>query len=267
MTDAPTTSQNTTPSTTAAPLLEIENLEVRYDAIIALRDVSFNVLEGQVVALIGANGAGKSTTLNTISGLVKPAGGRIAFNGADITNWGAARISRSGLIQVPEGRQIIANMSVQENLEMGQLTAQAPFWQYLTALSKWTADRKSRLHDLEEIFARFPRLKERRHQKAGSLSGGEQQMLAVGRALLSRPRLLMLDEPSMGLAPLLVNAVFDIIKDIKAAGETILIVEQNARKALEVADYAYVLDRGRIVKSGPGTVLRDDVEIVQAYLG
>lgn len=248
-------------------LLTVENLEVRYDAILALRDVSFSVLEGQVVALIGANGAGKSTTLNAISGLVGVTSGKIVFNGQDITNWNAARIARSGLIQVPEGRQIIANMSVQENLEMGQLTARPPFWHYFSAPGQWAADRKTRQHEVDEIFARFPRLKERRHQKAGSLSGGEQQMLAVGRALLSKPRLLMLDEPSMGLAPLLVNAVFDIIKDIKVSGKTILIVEQNARKALEVADYAYVLDRGHIVKAGPGAELRSDVDVVQAYLG
>lgn len=249
------------------PLLQVEDLEVRYDAIIALRGISFTVEEGQVVALIGANGAGKSTTLNAVSGLVGAASGKIVFNGNNITSHNAARISRSGLIQVPEGRQIIANMSVQENLEMGQLTAQIPFWQYFNNPAQWQIDRKARHTELEAIFERFPRLKERRHQKAGSLSGGEQQMLAVGRALLSKPRLLMLDEPSMGLAPLLVNAVFDIIKDIKAAGETILIVEQNARKALEVADYAYVLERGRIVKGGPGMELREDADIVQAYLG
>ncbi len=251
----------------SAPLLRVEHLEVRYESIIALRSISFAVQPGQVVALIGANGAGKSTTLNTLSGLVRAFAGRITFDNTDITYWNAARIARFGLVQVPEGRQVIAPMTVQENLEMGQLVAGRPFWRYATQPAQWFAARQQSHRDRDAIFKRFPRLEERRHQKAGSLSGGEQQMLAVGRALLARPRLLMLDEPSMGLAPLLVNEIFEIIRDIKASGETILIVEQNARKVLEVADYAYVLDRGQIVKEGSADALRVDDEVIEAYLG
>ena len=249
------------------PLLQIDNLEVRYGAIVALRGISFRVMPGQVVTLIGANGAGKSTTLNTISGLVPAYSGSITFTDTPITRWNASRIARFGLVQVPEGRQIIAPMTVQENLEMGQMVVQRPAWQFLTQPEQWIKARQDNHTELEAIFARFPRLQERRHQKAGSLSGGEQQMLAVGRAMLAKPRLLMLDEPSMGLAPLLVNEVFDIIRDIKRSGETILIVEQNARKALDVADYAYVLERGRIVKEGPADVLRHDDDVIEAYLG
>jgi branched-chain amino acid transport system ATP-binding protein len=249
------------------PLLQVDQLEVRYGAIVALRGISFRVMPGQVVTLIGANGAGKSTTLNTISGLVPAYSGEIMFNHTPITRWNPARIARFGLVQVPEGRQVIAPMSVQENLEMGQMVAQRPFWHFFTQPEQWVKARQDNHRELEAIFARFPRLEERRHQKAGSLSGGEQQMLSVGRALLAKPRLLMLDEPSMGLAPLLVNEVFDIIRDIKQSGETILIVEQNARKALDVADYAYVLDRGRIVKQGPADVLRTDDDVIEAYLG
>jgi branched-chain amino acid transport system ATP-binding protein len=253
--------------TAAEPLLHVDHLEVRYEAIVALRGISFAVQPGQVVALIGANGAGKSTILNTLSGLVRVYAGTITFNGTDITAWNAARIARFGLVQVPEGRQVIAPMTVQENLEMGQLVAGRPLWHAVTQPAAWLAARQQNQRDLDAILTRFPRLRERRHQKAGSLSGGEQQMLAVGRALLAKPRLLMLDEPSMGLAPLLVNEVFDIIKDIKASGETILIVEQNARKVLEVADYAYVLDRGRIVKEGSAAALRSDEDVIEAYLG
>lgn len=248
-------------------LLRVENLEVRYQAIVALRGISFSVQPGQVVALIGANGAGKSTTLNTLSGLVRAAAGTITFAGEDITQWHAARIARGGLVQVPEGRQVIAPMTVQENLEMGQLIARAPFWQQVRQPGQWLAAREQDQQEFDEIFQRFPRLYERRHQKAGSLSGGEQQMLSVGRALLAKPRLLMLDEPSMGLAPVLVNEVFAIIRSIKESGKTILIVEQNARKVLEIADYAYVLDRGRIVQEGPAADLRADERIIEAYLG
>lgn len=251
----------------AKPLLSVEELEVRYDAIVALRRISFQVMPGQVVSLIGANGAGKSTTLNTLSGLVKAHRGSITFDNVDITLWNAARIARFGLIQVPEGRQVIAPMSVHENLEMGSLATRQSIWRYWRNPSQWWHDQKQYQTELKTIFERFPRLKERRLQKAGSLSGGEQQMLAVGRALLARPKLIMLDEPSMGLAPLLVNDVFEIIKELKTAGETILIVEQNARKALEIADYAYVLDRGRIVQQGPSNVLRTDTSIIEAYLG
>jgi branched-chain amino acid transport system ATP-binding protein len=232
-------------------LLQVSDLSVAYGAIVALHAISFEVRAGQVVSLIGANGAGKSTTLNTISGLLKPQSGAIRFEDADITSWRADRVTARGVVQVPEGRQVIAPLTVLENLMMGA---------YLHRDDR-TAD------DLESIFERFPRLAERSHQKAGSLSGGEQQMLAVGRALMARPRLLMLDEPSMGLAPLLVNEVFRIIADIKAQGNTILLVEQNARKALQVADYAYVLERGRVAYAGEARVLREDPRVIEAYLG
>jgi len=232
-------------------LLEVHDLHTGYGAIKALTGISFNVEQGQVVSLIGANGAGKSTTLNSISGLLKPRQGRIVFDGVNITGWRADRVTGLGLVQVPEGRQIIATMSVLENLLLG-------------AHRRRDSDVQP---DLDDIFRRFPRLDERRDQKAGSLSGGEQQMLAVGRALMMRPRLLMLDEPSMGLAPLLVNQVFKIIADIKAQGIPILLVEQNARKALLVSDYAYVLDRGQIAHEGESAALRQDRAIIEAYLG
>lgn len=231
-------------------LLEVHDLQAAYGAIKALKGISLSVEQGQVVSLIGANGAGKSTTLNTISGLLKPTQGRILFDGTDITGWRADRIAALGLAQVPEGRQIIATMTVIENLLLGAYR------------------RKEGIEaDLDNIFRRFPRLFERRHQKAGSLSGGEQQMLAVGRALMAKPRLLMLDEPSMGLAPLLVNEVFKLITAIKAQGIPILLVEQNARKALQIADFAFVLERGVIVQSGEAWKLRQDANIISAYLG
>ncbi|MEO8396977.1 MAG: ABC transporter ATP-binding protein [Chloroflexota bacterium] len=229
-------------------LLEVHDLHASYGAIKALRGISFEVNQGQVVSLIGANGAGKSTTLNTISGLLKPLRGRVLFDGVDVTGKRADRVTRSGLIQVPEGRQVIAPMSVYENLIIGA--------------------RKATLQaDLDDIYARFPRLYERREQRAGLLSGGEQQMLAVGRALMMHPRLLMLDEPSMGLAPLMVNEIFRIIGDIKAQGIPILLVEQNARKALQIADTAYVLDRGEIAHHGDAATLREDTSVIAAYLG
>jgi len=230
------------------PLLEIHDLHTSYGAIKALRGISFSVEQGQVVSLIGANGAGKSTTLNTISGLLKPSSGRVVFDGHDITGTRADRVTRSGLIQVPEGRQVIAPMSVYENLIIG-------------------AHKATQHADLDDIYARFPRLAERRDQRAGLLSGGEQQMLAVGRALMMHPRLLMLDEPSMGLAPLMVNEIFRIIGDIKAQGIPILLVEQNARKALQIADRAYVLDRGQIAHEGDAASLRADSSVLAAYLG
>jgi branched-chain amino acid transport system ATP-binding protein len=233
-------------------LLEVTDLHVSYGAIVALRGIAFQVQPGQVVSLIGANGAGKSTTINTLSGLIRPRKGTILFEGHNIAGWRADRVTKRGLVQVPEGRQVIAPLTVQENLSMGA---------YLRR------DGTAVAQDIEDVFERFPRLKERRRQRAGSLSGGEQQMLAVGRALVARPRLLMLDEPSMGLAPLLVNEIFAIIKSIKDEGKTILLVEQNARKALEIADYAYVLERGQIVHHGPAEALRQDEAIIKAYLG
>lgn len=233
------------------PLLEVNQLHVSYGAIAALRGISFQVEEGQVVTLIGANGAGKSTTLNAISGLVRATSGQVVFNRQNIISLRPDRISNSGLVQVPEGRQVIATMSVQENLEVG-------------AHHRHDGNIQA---DIRQVFERFPRLQERRLQKAGSLSGGEQQMLAVGRALMMRPRLLMLDEPSMGLAPILVNEVFSIIAEIKAQGTTILLVEQNARKALQLADYAYVLERGRIAHQGPAREMQHNEAIITAYLG
>ncbi len=233
-------------------LLEIRDLHTSYGAIKALRGISFNVEAGQVVSLIGANGAGKTTTLNSISGILKPFWGQIVFDGHDIAGWRSDRVTRLGLVQVPEGRQIVSTMTVLENLQLGAYSRN---------------DTGSIAHDLENIFTRFTRLRERRDQKAGSLSGGEQQMLAVGRALMTRPRLLMLDEPSMGLAPMLINEVFKIIGDIKAQGIPILLVEQNARKALQIADYAYVLERGIVVHQGEASKLQEDPRIISAYLG
>ncbi|MBI1280076.1 MAG: ATP-binding cassette domain-containing protein [Anaerolineaceae bacterium] len=233
-------------------LLEVHDLYTRYGSIKALHGVSFNVEAGQVVSLIGANGAGKTTTLNSISGLLKPTQGRIVFDGKDITGWRSDRITGLGLVQVPEGRQIVSTMTVLENLQLGA---------YLRK------DRAAVEQDLENIFERFTRLRDRLNQKAGSLSGGEQQMLAVGRALMTRPRLIMLDEPSMGLAPMLINEIFKIIADIKAKGIPILLVEQNARKALQIADYAYVLEIGSVVHQGKASDLQNDPRIVSAYLG
>lgn len=233
-------------------LLEVSNLHTSYGAIKALRGISFQVERGQVVSLIGANGAGKSTTLNSISGLLKPSSGKVLFDGQDITGWRADRVTGLGLVQVPEGRLVIANMSVEENLWMGAYPRK---------------DRAGIQADLNDIFARFPRLAERRTQKAGSLSGGEQQMLAVGRALMVQPALLMLDEPSMGLAPLLVNEIFHIIAEIKKRGIPILLVEQNARKALQIADYGYVIERGTIAYEGPAEELQQNPKIISAYLG
>jgi branched-chain amino acid transport system ATP-binding protein len=235
----------------AAPLLAVDGLETAYGGIVALRGISFAVEAGTVVALVGANGAGKSTTLNTISGLLAPRAGSIRFDGQEIGGWRADRIAAQGLVQVPEGRQVLAPLSVEENLLLGAYTRR---------------DGEVRA-DLAGIYDRFPRLRERRDQLAGSLSGGEQQMLAIGRALMARPRLLMLDEPSLGLAPLIVAEVFRLIESLKAQGSTILLVEQNARKALAVADTAYVLEGGRITRSGPAAALRNDPGIVAAYLG
>ena len=234
-----------------AQILKATNLNVYYGAIHAIKDVSFEVNEGEIVTLIGANGAGKSTTLQTVSGLLHSRTGSIEFCGENISHLPSYKIVEKGLAQVPEGRRIFLQMSVQENLEMGAYTQSAA----------WADE------ELERVYAQFPRLSERRRQTAGTLSGGEQQMLAIGRALMSRPKLLMLDEPSMGLAPILVEQIFDIIRERHKAGTTILLVEQNAQMALSVADRAYVLETGRISLSGTGAELAASDEVRKAYLG
>lgn len=234
----------------AEPILKIEDMHVYYGAIHAIKGVSFCVNEGEIVALIGANGAGKSTILKTISGLMHPRSGVIEFMGENIAHTDAYKLLRHGLAHVPEGRRIFLQMSVQENLEMGA---------YI--------NREVSKEDLNMVFELFPRLKERRKQVAGTLSGGEQQMLAMSRALMSHPKLLMLDEPSMGLAPILVDQIFDIITRLHSAGTTILLVEQNARKALAVADRAYVLETGKISLSGMGAELSQSDAVRKAYLG
>ena len=232
-------------------ILKVDNINVYYGSIHAIKDISFHVNEGEVVTLIGANGAGKSTTLQTISGLLHSKTGSIEFCGENLARVPAHKIVSRGLAQVPEGRHVFLQMTVQENLEMGAYTQNG------SGVSA----------DLEKVFEQFPRLKERRKQIAGTLSGGEQQMLAMGRAIMSKPRLLMLDEPSMGLAPILVEQIFDIIKAFHEAGTTILLVEQNAQAALSVADRGYVLETGRIVASGTGKELLNSPEIKRAYLG
>ena len=231
-------------------ILKVEDMHVYYGAIHAVKGVSFEVGEGEIVALIGANGAGKSTILKTVSGLMHPRSGSVTFMDKSISHVDAYKLVRQGLAHVPEGRRIFLQMSVQDNLEMGAFTKKE--------VSK---------DDLERMFTLFPRLKERRKQIAGTLSGGEQQMLAMSRALMSHPKLLMLDEPSMGLAPILVDQIFDIIKELHAQGTTILLVEQNASKALEIADRAYVLETGSITLSGTGAELAKSDEVRKAYLG
>ena len=231
-------------------MLKVENIDVYYGAIHAVKNVSFEVGDGEIVALIGANGAGKSTILKTVSGLMHPRTGAITFCDQNITHTEAYKLLRTGLAHVPEGRRIFLQMSVQENLEMG-------------AYINKTVDPK----DLEMVFNYFPRLKERRKQAAGTLSGGEQQMLAMSRALMSHPKLMMLDEPSMGLAPIIVDQVFGIIKELHKSGTTILLVEQNARKALQIADRAYVLETGSITLEGTGPELAKSDEVRKAYLG
>ncbi|MBS5519322.1 MAG: ABC transporter ATP-binding protein [Acidaminococcus sp.] len=233
-------------------MLEIKDLEVYYGAIHAVKGISLRVEDGQIVTLIGSNGAGKSTTLHTISGLIKPRSGSILFDGAEIAGTPAHQIVASGLVQVPEGRHVFANMSVMENLDMGA---------YLRK------DKDGIEKDKNRVFELFPRLFERKNQLSGTLSGGEQQMLAMGRALMERPRVLLLDEPSMGLAPLLVKEIFSIIKTINEEGTTILLVEQNANMALSIADYAYVLETGRITLSGPAAELSASEAVRKAYLG
>jgi branched-chain amino acid transport system ATP-binding protein len=231
-------------------MLQINNINVYYGPIHAIKGLSFEVHPGEIIALIGANGAGKSTVLKSISGLLRSKTGKIVFDGTDITKTEAHRIVRAGLAQVPEGRRIFLQMTVMENLEMGAFT------------QKTVSD-----EELEKIFVLFPRLKERRKQVAGTLSGGEQQMLAMGRALMSKPKLLMLDEPSMGLSPIFVEQIFEIIRSLNKTGTTILLVEQNAGKALEVADRAYVLETGLITLTGTGEELSKSDEIKKAYLG
>lgn len=232
-------------------LLRVENLHVHYGSIHAIKDISFEVNEGEIVTLIGANGAGKSTALNTVAGLMRATSGGITFEDGDITGTPAHKILEKGMALCPEGRRIFLEMSVQENLEMGGFTRP----------SSEIAD------SIEGVYDRFPRLKERYKQRAGTLSGGEQQMLAMGRALMSKPKLLMLDEPSMGLAPLLVEQIFDIILSLNKAGTTILLVEQNAQMALSIADRAYVLETGNIFKEGSADMLMHDDAVRKAYLG
>lgn len=233
-------------------MLTVENLDVNYGAIRALVGVSLEVNEGEIVALIGANGAGKSTTLRTISGLVKPANGKIIFDGNEIHKLPPHRVVELGISQVPEGRRVFPLMTVYENLEMGAFTRK---------------DREGIKDDIKKVFAKFPRLEERKKQPAGTLSGGEQQMLAIGRALMSRPRLLLMDEPSMGLAPMLVQEIFNTVKEINQGGTTILLVEQNARMALSIAKRGYVLETGQVVISGLAAELAENEEVQKAYLG
>ena len=233
-------------------LLEVRDLNVYYGAIHALQGISFTLNEGEIVTLIGANGAGKSTTLCTISGLLHPRRGAIRFQGHDITMMPAEQIVRLGIIQVPEGRKIFAPLTVQENLEMGAYTRD---------------DKVEIQQSLERVFASFPRLKERIRQLGGTLSGGEQQMLATGRGLMSRPTLLLLDEPSMGLSPIMVEEIFKIIQEINAKGTSILLVEQNAHMALSIAHRAYVLETGRIVLEGSAKEVRENPQVRAAYLG
>jgi branched-chain amino acid transport system ATP-binding protein len=235
-------------------MLEIVDLTTSYGGIEALRNVSLKVAERQMVALIGPNGAGKTTLLNTISGLLPPKNGKINFECKNIVNQPAYKISRLGLIQVPEGRQILGPLSVQENLLLGKLAL---------GQRHVNAEKKS----IDKVYNLFPKLAERRNQVAGSLSGGEQQMLAIGRALMGNPRLLLLDEPSLGLAPLMVNLVFNALKQLSKEGITILLVEQNARRAIEMTDYTYILEQGRLVYEGESGILQNDSKVIAHYLG
>lgn len=233
-------------------MLEVKDLQVYYGMIQALKGLSFEVNQGEIVALIGANGAGKTTILHTVSGLLTPKAGTILFEGKDITKVPAHQIVSMGMAHVPEGRRVFAQLSVYENLKMGAYTRK---------------DKTEIEESIENVYQRFPRLKERRNQMAGTLSGGEQQMLAMGRALMSKPGIILMDEPSMGLSPIFVNEIFDIIQEVSANGTTVLLVEQNAKKALSIADRAYVLETGKIVLEGDAKVLINDDSIKKAYLG
>ena len=233
-------------------MLEVKDLEVYYGMIQAIKGISFEVNKGEVIALIGANGAGKTTTLHTITGLLSPKKGSVMFERKDITKIPAHKIVSMGMAHVPEGRRVFADLSVYENLKLGAYTRK---------------DKENLNKDLENIYKRFPRLAERKNQSAGTLSGGEQQMLAMGRALMSKPSIILMDEPSMGLSPILVNEIFDIIESISKSGTTVLLVEQNAKKALSIADRAYVLETGKIVTSGKASELLEDDSIKKAYLG
>lgn len=233
-------------------MLEVKNLEVYYGMIQAIKGISFEVNEGEVIALIGANGAGKTTTLQTISGMLKPTAGEILFEGTDIVKVPGHKIVSMGMAHVPEGRRVFAELSVYENLKMGAYTRK---------------DKAEIAESFERVYKSFPRLKERKNQMAGTLSGGEQQMLAMGRALMSKPKLILMDEPSMGLSPIFVEEIFNIVREISASGTTVLIVEQNAKKALAIADRAYVLETGNIVLSGDAKEMMNNDEIKKAYLG
>ena len=234
-----------------APLLKVDNIEVYYGMIKALKGVSFEVNKGEIVALIGANGAGKTTILHTVTGLLKPKTGKILFNDKDITKTPAHKIVSMGMAHVPEGRRIFSQLSVLDNIKLGAFTRK---------------DKEEIEETLNYVYERFPRLKERKNQIAGTLSGGEQQMLAMGRALMSKPEFVLMDEPSMGLSPLLVSEIFEIIKAINGNGTTVLLVEQNAKKALSIADRAYVLETGNIVLSGDAKDLMNDESVKKAYL-
>ena len=235
------------------PMLEVKDLHVFYGNIHALKGISLEVHEGEIISLIGANGAGKTTTLQTISGIIRSKQGQILYNGEDITKMRAHRILRKGIAQVPEGRQIFANLSVLDNLKLGAFSIKG--------------DHEKKVAQREAFFERFPRMKERANQRAGTLSGGEQQMLAMGRAMASRPKLMILDEPSMGLSPIFVKEIFDTIKSLKEEGVTILLVEQNAMMALAISDRAYVLETGKIVMQGNSKELANDEKVKKAYLG
>lgn len=233
-------------------MLEIKDLEVYYGVIQAIKGISFEVNEGEIIALIGANGAGKTTILHTISGLIAPKKGSVSFEGKEITKTPAHKIVEAGIAQVPEGRRVFASLSVLQNLRLGAYTRK---------------NKQEIEQTLQMVYSRFPRLEERKNQPAGTLSGGEQQMLAMGRALMSEPRILLMDEPSMGLSPIFVNEIFDIIQKVSEAGTTVLLVEQNAKKALSIADRGYVLETGRIVLEGRASDLMNDESVKKAYLG